>query len=267
MHLTMEEKIRELFGWTATVLTMCFYISPIIPFIHLFRGKINYEDTPAIVVTSSYVNCFCWFIYGQLIYSDQIKICNLIGAISSFALVCIYLLYEIKKYTLDAILNFIIIVSGSYAIYRGFTIVIEDDSIIGKICIATSCIVFLSPIQILFRVMREKNYNLIPIYSAFISSIATSCWVVYGIFMTDINVIFPNFIGIILALLQIIIFTRYKKKYTTIDEKEPTSTIGIESNENDNEKNKKEDITIKDEEEKQSNIKAKPVKIVSKIDN
>ena len=206
-------------------------------YINVFKGKISYEDTPGIVVTVSYANCFCWCIYGKLIYSNQIKICNLIGAVSSFFLISIYLLYESKKYTLDAILNSIIIIAGLYAIYRGFTIVIEDDSIIGKICIGISCLVFLSPIQIIYRVLREKNYNLIPIYSAYIS--------------------------IILAAIQILIFHIYKKRYTTIGEKESSSTIGIESNEN----NKKGDMEIKIEDESQSKMEAKPVKIISKMDN
>ena len=207
----MEAKTRESFGWIATCLTMCFYISPVIPFINVFRKKISYEDTPAIIVTTSYVNCLCWYIYGDMIYSNQIKYCNLIGAISSLILVCIYLLFELKKYTLDAILNSLIIITGTYSIYRGFTLIIDDDDIIGKICIATSCIVFLSPIQLIYRVIKEKNYNLIPIYTAYVSLASTSCWVAYGIFITDINVIFPNIIGLILAIIQIIIFQNYKK--------------------------------------------------------
>ncbi len=163
-----------------------------------------------------------------MIYSNQIIYCNLIGAI----------LFELKKYTLDEILNILIIITGTYSIYRGFTLIIDDDSIIGKICIATSCIVFLSPIQLIYRVIKEKNYNLIPIYTAYISLVSTSCWVVYGIFITDINVIFPNFIGLILAIIQIVIFQNYKKKYHGIGEKDSTSTIGIESTENDKDKRK-----------------------------
>ena len=58
------DKVQEIFGWIATCLTMCFYISPVFPFINVFKNKLNYEDTPIIVVTTSYLNCFCWYIYG-----------------------------------------------------------------------------------------------------------------------------------------------------------------------------------------------------------
>ena len=259
------ENLEDVFGWVATCLTMCFYISPVIPFINVFKGKISYEDTPAVLVSASYVNCFCWYIYGDMIFSDQVKICNGIGAISSLLLMCVYLVYEIRKYTLDAILNALIIITGSYAVYRGLTIVVDDDAIIGKICNCTAVIVFLSPIQIIYRVIRENNnYHLIPIYTAWVSLFSTSCWVTYGILIKDIYIVIPNVIGIILAIVQIAIHTIFKRKYPTIGEREKeTSTIDIENSGLDN---TKEDSVIKGDDE--NNTKEKPVKIVAtKIDN
>ena len=262
----MDNNLQEIFGWVATSLTMCFFISPVIPFINVFKGKLSYEDTPAVVVTVSYINCFCWYIYGNMIQSDQVKLCNLIGAISSLILICIYLIYELRKYTLDAILNAIIIVTGSYAVYRGITILIEDDKILGKICNCTSIIVFLSPILLVYRVIKEKNYNLIPIYTAWVSLASTGCWVTYGVFLSDFYVIFPNAIGIILAVTQIVVFMNYKRKYPGIGERDSTSTIDIVNTGNEEGK-KEEDTTIKEDEENQKNVKEKPVKIVAKVDN
>ena len=260
------EKVQEAFGWVATCLTMCFYISPVIPFINVFRGKLNYEDTPAIIVSTSYVNCFCWYIYGDMVFSDQIKICNLIGAISSLVLMCIYLAYEVRKYTVDAILNALIIITGSYAVYRGLTIIIDDDAIIGKICNGTALIVFLSPIQLIYRVVKEKNYNLIPIYTAWVSLASTGCWVTYGIFLSDFYVVFPNAIGIVLAITQIVVFLNYKRKYPGIGEVNYTSTIGIENTGNEEGK-KEEDTSISNDEENHKDMKEKPVKIIAKDDN
>ena len=77
----------------------------------------------------------------------------------------------------------------------------------------------------------------------------------------------PYFIALVLAVVQIAIYFNYKNKYSGIGERDPsTSTIGIETSEND--KDKKEETTIKDVgEDNQDNMKEKPVKIVEKIDN
>ena len=149
------------------------YLTPVLPFINVLKGKVSYEDTPGVLVSSTYVNCFCWYIYGDMIFSDQVKICNCIGSIISLCLIVIYLVYEIRKYTLDAILNALIIITGSYATYRGLTIVVDDDAVIGKICNVTSIIVFLNPMYLIYKVIREKNnYILIPIYTAWVSLFA-----------------------------------------------------------------------------------------------
>ena len=260
------DNLEDIFGWAALGLTMCIYLTPAMPFINVLKGKLSYEETPGVLVSCTYVNCFCWYIYGDMIFSDQLKICNCIGAIISICLITIYLVYEIRKYTLDAILNALIIITGSYATYRGLTIVVDDDAVIGKICNVTSIIVFLTPIYLIYKVIREKNnYILIPIYTVWVSVFAYGCWVIYGIVIKDLYLTIPNVIGIVLSVIQICIYIIFKKKYPTFAEREKdTSTIDIENTGNDD---RREDTTIKDDEEIQNSTKGKPVKIVSKLDN
>ena len=255
------ETVQECLGWAAACLTVCYYMAPVIPFINVLKGKLNFEESPVIYVTTCYVNCFIWYIYGDMIFSDQMKLSNMVAAISCFILLVIYLIYEIRKYLIDSILNALILGSGTWAIYRAFTIVIDDDRIVGKILIVTQFIVYFSPAQIIYRVIKDKNYIMIPIYSAWVYLFACIAWVIYGVLITDIYIIFPFVIGIILCLIQIIIFLNFKRKFPTIGEREFTSTIGIESTGNEETK-KEEEIKIDD----QPQGKEKPVKIVSKAE-
>jgi len=260
------DNLEDIFGWAALGFTMFIYLTPVLPFINVLKGKVSYEETPGVLVSATYVNCFCWYIYGDMIFSDQVKICNCIGVIISICLISIYLVYEIRKYTLDAILNALIIITGSYATYRGLTIVVDDDAIIGKICNVTAIIVFLNTMYLIYKVIREKNnYILIPIYSVWISLFAYGLWVIYGIIIKDVYLMIPNVIGIVLSIIQICIYIIFKKKFPTFVEKvKDTSTIDIENTGNDD---RREDTTIKEDEEIQNSTKGKPVKIVSKLDN
>jgi uncharacterized protein with PQ loop repeat len=256
------DSVQECFGWAAACLTVCFYIGPVIPFINVLKGKLDFENSPGLFVTTCYVNCLIWYIYGEMIISDQVKISHMISALSCFILIVIYLIFELKKYLLDAILNALILTTGSWALYRAFTIVIDDDRVIGKILIVTTIVVYLAPMQIIYRVIKDKNYIMIPIYSAYVYLFACISWVIYGISINDFYLIFPHVIGTILSLIQIIIFINYKKKYPALGEKEFSSTIGIETT--GNEETKKEETKIDDE---PSQAKEKPVKIVSKIES
>lgn len=258
--------VQDTFGWVAAALTLFFIITPIIPFYNVIKGKMNFEDTPGQYITANYLNYFCWYLYGDLLYSFQLKYCNLVGAITSGILLCIYLYYEVKKYTADAILNGLILVSGTYLIYVTLTNIIDDDKIIGTICIITYLILLAFPVRIIIKVLRHKNYNIIQFCSSWLSMLISSCWVIYGVLYDEIYIVFPHIIKIILDMIQITIFVNYRRKYPSIGEREDnngTSSTVFENNENDG--IKKEDSENKGDDEANSNLKEKPVKIIEKM--
>lgn len=253
------ETVQESFGWLATGLCICGFISPVFPYLNVLRGKLSFEDTPAVLVTTCYVNYFCWYIYGDMIFSDQIKYCYLVGSCINLILMVIYLIYEIRRYLVDTILNTLILITGTWALYRALTIIIDDDRIVGKICIGTSCIVFINQVQIIYKVLKERTYNIIPIYNCYIALFYSICWVVYGIFITDFYLVFPNALSIVLSLVQIIIYINLSRKFPAIGQREFSSTIGIETTSS--EEVKREEAPIKIDEETENKGKEKPVKI------
>ena len=254
---------QEYFGWAAACLNVCHYIAPVIPFINVIKGKLNYEDTPGVFISTCYANSFVWYIYGDMILSDQIKIANCIIACISLILIFIYLIYELKKYWLDSILNALILMSGSWAVYRTLVYLVDDEKIIGKIAVATLLLVYLNPIYILYKVIKEKNYIIIPIYPIWVYLFGCVAWIIYGIYLSDLYIVIPHIGGIIISLLQILIFVNYKRKYPVINEKIYSSTIGIESTGKEEPKIKENSVKIDE------NLpgKEKPVKIITKTES
>ena len=251
------DTLQESIGWLAGCFNVCFYLTPTFNFIKVLKGKVNFEESPGVYVTTCYVNCFIWFIYGDMIFSDQVKISNMIAALINLIFMLIYLAFELRKYFVDAILNTLILITGSWACYRALTIVIDDDRVVGDICIGTTIIIFISPIQILYKVFKEKNYNIIPVFSAIIYLFTCLFWFVYAIFIKDFYLAFPNLLGIILSAVEIAVYINCKRRYPGIGEI-TTGTIDIVSGGND--ENKKEETPIKIDE-------GKPVEIINKLDN
>lgn len=258
----------ETCGLVASCLTLGFFALTSIPFIKLIKGELTFEETPGFYVGVTYVNSLCWYIYGDFLYSDKIKYIYLIGAISNFILVFIYLFYEIKKYKQDAILNGLIILSGTYMIYIGLAIVIDNVDIIAKICFATYSVLFLFPIHVIYKVIKDKNYAIIPYYTSWATLISSLCWAIYGYGITENYIIYPHSVIIVLYAIQIFIYLNYRKRYPVVIEKKVISTIGIENNENEETKKDDNDNNHKLDEETQPSLKEeKPVKIVEKIDS
>ena len=258
------DTVQEVIGWIGCGVNFLYFLAPCMPFLNVLRGRLNFEDSPGVFVTTCYVNCFVWYIYGDMIFSDQVKYSFCAGAIASLCLMVIYLVYELKKYLVDTILNVLILITGTWAVYRALTIIIDDDRVVGKICIATSIVMYLTPMQILYKVIREKNFILIPIRAASVYFCASIIWIVYGILLEDFYLVCPHVIGVILSLVQIVVYLNYRRKYPAIGDKDFASTIGIETTTSED---KKEDTPIKIDEDNQTDVKEKPVKIISKSDN
>ncbi len=223
------EIVQEIFGWAGAGIAVLSFLFPAFPYINVLRGKLDFESTPAVLVTTCYFNYFCWFVYGYLTFSNQIKYCYLTGSIINIILMAIYLIFEFRKYLVDTILNILILIASTWAIFKVLRFLIYDYRIVGKICMGTSFIVFFSQIQIIYKVIKEKNYILVPIYNCYLIFLYAICWAVYGIFINDFYIVFTNAIAIVLALVEIIVYLNYKRKYTTIGEREIAPTIGIET--------------------------------------
>ena len=252
------DTIQESIGWIAATFNICFYLTPTFNFVKVLKGKVNFEESPGVYVTTCYVNSFIWFIYGDMIFSDQVKISNMISALINLIFMLIYLAFELRKYFIDAILNTLILITGSWAVYRALTIVIDDDRVVGDICIGTTFIIFLSPIQILYKVFKEKNYNIIPVFASIIYLSGCLSWFIYAIFIKDFYLAFPHVLGVILSGVEIAVYVNCKRRYPGIGENGASGTIDIVSGGNDD--IKKEETPIKIDE-------GKPVEIVNKLDN
>jgi hypothetical protein len=204
--------ITDMFGWVGTLVSICFFISPIHQYYFLIKKKIKYSDIHIIIILGNYISSIVWLIYGFSVDIKQIKICFLLGVLISLIWIWIYLIYMAKKKMTQSIFFTMILSILSFAIYIILTTVIRDKKLIGEICFVVCSISYISPVQLIIKVINSKNYNLIPIYSAIISSIGYGSWTIFGLFNFNAHIIIPNLVGLAFSLVQIILYRVYKNK-------------------------------------------------------
>lgn len=256
MEITRECKL----GCLGTYVSSCFFLSFALPFLDLFSGKIKYDDTPGIFILINYFNCLAWYLYGDLIESSPIKVNYLACLIMSGILLAIYLFYESKQYLSDAVLNFLIIAVSTWIVRRIAELMGDNDDRVFSMCIISNILVFLAPIQIVLRVFKENNYNLIPIYSAAISLVGCFVWLLYAFNTKDFRIlILPNFIGLITSILQILTYRKFRESAPDYLSRQNESQINV-----DDSKNKIEVTSIQSSEidsNENERIKERPVTI------
>ena len=203
---------HNIFGWIATAFSSVVFTVPINKYINLFKGQLNYEDLPIYSLGAAYSNCFLWYLYGKLMFSHQLRVCNIIGCGFSLFFITVYLAYEIKKFIIDTVLNALIIFTGTWTAYRTFTSIVTDRPTVGKICIITTLFVLFSPLNLIYRVISEKNYKLISLPIAIFTIFSGVFWVIYGFLRHNFYIICANLIISLVGVLQIIVSEIYKKK-------------------------------------------------------
>ena len=215
-----RDLMQELIGWTAFGFSLIFYINPFHKFYNLFKEKISIEETPIGLVSLSYISCFCWYIYSDMLSCNPIKISNLVGTVINGFWIIIYLYYEIKEYLKDAILNALITISGSYLIYLVLDTIIENDETVGKICIGVVCILCIFQIRTIFKTLAEKNLIYIDINHSWLTLTTVTLWGIYGYMVNELYVVFPQVLFGSMAIAEITIFAHYKNnKYYIKDMK------------------------------------------------
>ena len=250
--------VEDILIWFSNFFSALVFVAPGFQFYNVIKGYSDYEDTPIISIVIAYCNCLVWYTYGKLIFCDPIKICNIIGSISSLVFIIIYLVYELKKFFTDALLNAGIILTGTWATYRFLTMVLTDPFILGKLCIITSLISLLHPFYLIYKVIKEKNYRFISMGLNFITFLSGVLWSYFGHLRRNDYIKLANSMIIYVAALQFIVYRIYKRKYPTpcIELPAETSTIGIEST--------GDKIEEEDKDEEDVKFKTQTVKIVTK---
>lgn len=216
--------ITDMLGWIGTVVSICFFASPVLQFYNLIKKKIIYRDINILIILGNFISSIVWLIYGFSINLKQIKICYAFGALLSLIWLWTYLIYMGKRKMTQAMIFTMLLSIITFGIVILLTVVITDKKIIGEICFIFCSISYISPSQLIIKVINSKNYNLIPIYSAIISSVGYGSWTIFGLFNFNVYIIIPNLVGILFSLIQIILYRVYKNKTPLTEELSNIST-------------------------------------------
>jgi len=221
----------DLFGWCGAFITTCFFASPIINYIKLFKKKIQYKDINILIILGNYISSIVWQIYGYKISCTQLIACYTIGVFISLVWLWIYLIHMGKKAMTLTLIYALVLSILTFALYIALAVIIRDKDTLGEVCFIICSLSYISPTQLLIKVLNKKDYRIIPIISAVISAFGFGSWSIFGLFQLSATIIIPNLVGFIFSSAQIILYRVYKSKKPLDEEigNISTSVIGAVS--------------------------------------
>ena len=202
-----EGIVGKIFGWAGTIIATYFYLAPVVPFMQVLTNKLNYKDSPGVLLIMSFMNCILWADYGLVKNDFMVYFANGIGGTITLVWITIYLIFLGKKNLLLAVgYNFGLIVVVVLIMIIFFII---DYNITGYIAMIFNVLMYAAPGEKIYRVITTKDYKLIPIFSTMGGFACSLCWLMYGIYQQDWKLYVPNALGLAFAILQIVIYLIY----------------------------------------------------------
>lgn len=213
-------------SWVGTIIGFILNITPLIMFWNIFLGKESIAIVPETMLIFNILCPSLWACYWWLQVDKFVPFFSAIvgvGLSEIFALIYLFYLAEknIKKYLVYAFLEINLVLEFNYFLLR----IIGNYSTVGTIAVVVNIITYIAPGQNIIKVIRERNYKLIPISSTLAGASCALSWLTFGILIKDINTIIPNTLGLLFATINSSIWAYfYCNRDKTEDEKEELIT-------------------------------------------
>ena len=201
----MVLQIDEIFSSFGTLFSFLLSFTPLPPFIKVFKNEEKIDIIPEglllFLILTRIVWGSVWIITGR-----KIALLNsVLGVFVCDVFVILYFFLYFNRTYLKTFFASIFLIFIEYGIcYIG--VFWGDYLTLSYIAMVFNVIMFISPGQKILRVIKEKNYKLIPIYSTVINVLVSSTWLGFGICINLISQIIPNALGVFFSILNTLLW-------------------------------------------------------------
>ena len=209
--------LQDFFSTAGTITGFCLSLSPSVPFAQVLRGKekidILPEGTILFLMLARLVWASVWIITKR-----KIALLNCaLGVSTGDIFITLYFYVYYNRSCLKAFFSAILLLLIE-AIFLYCTVLWGDYLTLSYIAMTCKIIMSISPGQKIVRVIKEKNYKLIPIASAITNFFCSLSWICYGICIRLYGQIISNLIGLSFSLANSIIWLYFFLKRKKEDE-------------------------------------------------
>jgi solute carrier family 50 protein (sugar transporter) len=210
---SMEPKVNQhqWLEYTAIVATIAFFCTNLLQ-INEFRKQRTTGKASIAPFLAQFVNCTLWLKYGLLIHNTTISSVNLVGFSISIVSLIAYYLYTHDKDKVERKVQVTMAFLVSLLVY--VTVYFSERVIyqLGFVTAFFGVVMFGSPLVTVSQVVKGRSTDgLLSLPMSIASFVVCALWTSIGYIMEDVFVITPNFLGGILAAVQLLLLFVYRK--------------------------------------------------------
>ncbi|KAL0353871.1 UNVERIFIED_CONTAM: Bidirectional sugar transporter SWEET2 [Sesamum angustifolium] len=207
---------KDAAGVAGNIFAFGLFLSPVPTFRRIIRNE-STEQFSGLPYIYALLNCLITAWYGlPMISSDNLLVTtvNSVGAVFQIVYIVMFIRYAEKAKRLR-MLGLLVMVFGLFAVIAGGSLLIVDFEArhltIGFISCASLISMFASPLFIINLVIQTRSVEYMPFHLSLSTFLMSTSFLLYGIFNFDPFVYVPNGIGTLLGIIQLILYSYYKR--------------------------------------------------------
>ncbi|CAI5449833.1 unnamed protein product [Caenorhabditis angaria] len=198
----MYDLVLQILSISAITTTIALFFCGI-PICFTIRKQGGIGDISGIPFLMGLLGGSFWLRYGFLKMDWTMIIVNLVG-VSFFTIYCLFFLFfSWPKKSFCAQLGLVVSLILSMVVWIAWK---PNLDMLGIVCMTFNIMNFGAPLAGLGVVLKNRNVSSLPFPMCCANFLVSSQWFFYGNLVSDLYVIVPNGIGVLLAIFQLLLF-------------------------------------------------------------
>ena len=225
-------ELADFFSTIGTIISFALSFTPTVPFMKVFKGEEKIDILPEGVLLFLILTRLVWGSVWILTGRKIALLNSVLGIAVCDVFVVLYFYLFFKRSCLKAFFSTILLLLLELGIIFG-GVFWGNHVILSYTAMIFNVIMFISPGQKIIRVIKEKNYKLIPIFTTIVNILCSSAWLGYGICINLMQQIIPNSLGLFFSIVNTLAWVyfyvnRDKEKEKEEEEKEKEKEDEVE---------------------------------------
>ena len=188
-----------IFPILGTIFSVFLSFSPTVPFIQVFKRQEKIEILPEGMLLCQLLNRLLWGSVWVLTKRVIPFINAAVGIFITSVFIVLYFYLYFDRIYYKTFMGFIALIIFELSISM-VAIFYGSVPTVSLLAMIFNVAMYIAPGQKILRVIKEKNYKLIPIRSTIVSILCSGSWLIYGIVINLVAQIIPNALGLFFSI-------------------------------------------------------------------
>ncbi|CAM0884864.1 unnamed protein product [Alopecurus aequalis] len=215
--MVSAEVARSIVGIIGNVISFGLFLSPAPTLWKIFKKKDVEEFSPDPYLAALF-NCMLWVFYGlPIVHPNSTLVITINGV--GLVIEAIYLITFFVHAPGRKRLRVLGVLAAEVVLMVGLVLGVllgahtheRRSMIVGIVCVIANTVMYASPLTVMFKVIRTKSVEYMPLFLSIVGLFNGICWTAYALIKFDLYITIPNALGVLFSIMQLILYGCYYK--------------------------------------------------------